>query len=191
MYHANTIYHVYNQSINRELLFKSDSDYLFFEKKIKKHLLPVCDVLCYCLMPTHFHLQLVPKLEGLNFKQSNKQQELHAAFRIMLSSYTRIINDRRDRRGSIFRAKTKYKPAYSDFIPESWELDEDEPFTRYIPYIKICFDYIHDNPQEAGLVDDALKWNYSSLADYEGYRDSGICNYKLAEKLIGIKRKIL
>jgi len=105
----------------------------------------------------------------------------------MLSSYVRYFNARYDRRGSLLRAKTKGKPAYTDFIPDDWELEEDIPFTNYIPYIKTCFQYIHQNPVEDGLVLNAQDWAYSSAPDYAGIRDEGICNYKLAKRLIGIE----
>jgi len=188
MYQPNTIYHGYNQTNNNELLFREARDYDLFLRKMKKHLLPVADILCYCLMPTHFHLQYIVNDEGL--VSVGNQQKIHAAFRIMLSSYVRAINDRHDRRGSLLRAKTKYKPAYDDFVPEDWEMDDDTPFTMFIPYIRICFRYIHNNPVKAGLVDSPELWSYSSAPDYAGLRDNGVCNYKMVEQLLGIKRLV-
>ena len=61
MYYPNTPYHVYNHSNNREIVFKDDKDYRDFEARIIKHLISVSDILCYCLMPTHFHILLLPK----------------------------------------------------------------------------------------------------------------------------------
>ncbi len=192
MYYANVIYHVYNQSINSERLFRSEANYLRFLKKVRVELLPVADLICYCLMPTHFHLQLVPKPAGLAWHTPidapDRQQVIHARFRNLLSSYTRILNRQYDRRGSLFRSKTKYKPAYADFIPDDWELLEDIPFTQLLPYVKTCFDYIHDNPGNAGMVRRSTEWPYSSAADYAGLRNGTLCNYELAERLIGVQR---
>ncbi|MBB4079725.1 putative transposase [Lewinella aquimaris] len=192
MYYPNVIYHVYNQSINFEPLFRNEGNYLFFLQKLRVHLLPVTDVLCYCLMPDHFHLQLIPKPEGCELAtvgtSAGNHQVIHARFRTILSSYTRAFNNEHGRRGSLFRAGTKYKPAYADFLPENWEMREDDPFTRYIPYVRICFEYIHQNPVRARLVHAPEHWAFSSAKDYAGLREGSLCNYVLAEKLIGVGR---
>jgi putative transposase len=189
MYLPNTVYHVYNQTNNTELLFIDEADYNRFKDKVRKHLLPVADILCYCLMPTHFHFQTLLKVEGLAESTVHlNQQRFHEEIRIMLSSYVRYFNNRHGRRGSLLRSKTKAKPAYSDFVPEDFELKDDQPFTLYIPYIKTCFRYIHHNPNEAELVSSPEDWPYSSAPDYAGLRDEGICNYELTERLLGIKR---
>jgi len=49
-------YHIYNRGNNRERIFFESDNYLFFLKKIKQYLVPVADVLVYCLMPTHYHI---------------------------------------------------------------------------------------------------------------------------------------
>lgn len=189
MYQPNVIYHVFNHTNNKELLFRDDSDYERFKQKLKEHLLPCAELLCYCLMPTHFHLQLLPTAFGLETSEGQpSQQRIHGALRILLSSYVRYFNTKYNRRGSLLRAKTKAKPAYTDFIPESYELKDTDPFTRYIPYIKVCFRYIHNNPNEAGLVDHPADWPHSSAKDYAGLRNELLCNYELAERLLGIER---
>ncbi len=193
MYFPTVLYHVYNQSNQHQLLFRDKEDYLLFLRKLRREILPVGDILCYCLMPTHFHLLLLPKEVGcaplsVGIEASTSQQHLHGAFRTLLSSYTRRVNQLYGGRGSLFRAKTRHKPAYSDYIPEAWELREDIPFTQLVPYLRICFDYIHDNPVAAGLVKASTDWAYSSAADYAGLRDGTLCNYALTERLLGITR---
>ena len=190
MYYPNVVYHIYNQSNNKEVVFKNERDYLTFEEKMRTLLLPVLDILCYCLMPTHFHILALPKQIGCQPKDEDKPrvQQIHLAFRSLLSSYTQKTNLRYDRRGSLFRAKTKYKPGYEDFIPDDFELKLDTPFTRFIPYLAYCFRYIHNNPVKAGLADTAFQWAYCSGPDYASLRDNGICNYELTERLLGIRR---
>ncbi len=201
MYHPEVIYHVYNQSINYETLFKERDNYFFFLEKIRRHILPCADVLCYCLMPDHFHLMLKPKPAGCSPSTAGRflkleeeaievkfQQLLSHQFKIVLSSYTRAINLQFKRRGSLFRAKTKAKPGYSGFYPEAAELSATEPLTRFIPYLQICFHYIHDNPVKARLVDHPEEWEFSSALDYAGWRDSEICNFPLTKQLLGIRR---
>ncbi|MEM8584095.1 MAG: hypothetical protein AAGF87_07500 [Bacteroidota bacterium] len=189
MYSPNVIYHVYNQSNQHQYLFHEEAHYTYFTNKICTELLPHTEILCYCLMPTHFHIQLIPKASGLEIEPyQQNQQILHTVFRSLLSSYTKSINRTSGGRGSLFRAKTQYKPAYTDFVPENWEMEEEKPFTHYLPYIKYCFRYIHNNPNKAGLVDNPKEWLYSSAPDYAGLRDLGIYNYELTERLLGIKR---
>jgi len=52
------LYHIYKQGNNRQHIFFSRENYLFFLAKIKKHILPYADILAWCLMPNHFHLMV-------------------------------------------------------------------------------------------------------------------------------------
>lgn len=52
------LYHVYNQGNNRQAIFFSTENYLFFLNKIRKHIQPHADILAWCLMPNHFHLMI-------------------------------------------------------------------------------------------------------------------------------------
>jgi putative transposase len=54
-FEKNMIYHVFNQGNNREQVFFNSENYLFFLQKMRTHLLPYAELLCYCLMPNHFH----------------------------------------------------------------------------------------------------------------------------------------
>ena len=201
MYHPEVIYHVYNQSINYETLFRDPGNYRLFLSKVKKHLLPCADIFAFCLMPDHFHLMLKPTPHGCRPSPSGRylrgnepmkaaayQQNLSHALKTVLSSYTQAVNKAWGRRGSLFRAKTKAKPGYADFYPDAYELEETEPFTRFVPYLKTCFFYIHDNPVKANYTDYPEEWEFSSALDYAGYRDSEICNYEMAERLLGVVR---
>ncbi len=116
------------------------------------------------------------------------QQMLSHKLRIMLSSYVKAYNNRFDRRGALIRAETKGKPAYSDFLPEDWELDQKVPFTRLAPYLKTCFRYIHRNPVKDGLVKYPTDWLFSSARDHAGMRDNRLCDYALTEQWLGIKQ---
>jgi len=42
------LYHIYNQGNNRQKIFFSRENYLFFLNKIKKHILPHADILAWC-----------------------------------------------------------------------------------------------------------------------------------------------
>jgi putative transposase len=201
MYHPNIVCHIFNQSINFELLFRSEENYRFFLKKVRKLILPFADILCYCLMPDHFHFMIKPKPEGCSPSPTKKvrkegdpaldeefQQMLSHQIKTLLSSYTRAYNNRYKRRGSLFRAKTKAKPGYTDFLPEDNDLEADVPFTRLVPYLRVCFRYIHNNPVAAHYALHPTDWEFSSALDYAGLRDGNLCNFALTEHLLGIKR---
>lgn len=53
-------------------------------------------------------------------------------------------------------------------------------------YLRTCFNYIHKNPLEAGLVCKISDWPYSSYADYSKKRNESLCNFELAEEIIGV-----
>ena len=55
---ASCYYHVYNRGNNRETIFKSPENYLYFLKLLKKYISPVAELFSYCLLPNHFHLVL-------------------------------------------------------------------------------------------------------------------------------------
>ncbi len=49
------IFHVYNRTNNKELLFKSDDNRIYFLNQFKKYLHPYVDTFCWNLLPNHFH----------------------------------------------------------------------------------------------------------------------------------------
>jgi len=49
-------YHLYNRGNNRERIFYERENYLFFLRRTREYLLPVLEIIAYCLMPTHYHL---------------------------------------------------------------------------------------------------------------------------------------
>jgi len=52
------LYHIFNQGNNREKIFFSRDNYIFFLEKIKKYIIPHADIIAWCLMPNHFHLMV-------------------------------------------------------------------------------------------------------------------------------------
>lgn len=54
-FYPGEIYHIYNRGNIHQKIFFEEKHYLFFLEKMRKHLLPYCDLLAWCLMPNHFH----------------------------------------------------------------------------------------------------------------------------------------
>jgi len=51
-------------------------------------------------------------------------------------------------------------------------------------YPQLCFNYIHQNPVEAGLVNNAVDWEFSSARDYFGNRKGKLVNFEKAKEYI-------
>ena len=209
-YEQNQIYHLFNQGNNKQPIFFERDNYLFFLRKMRKHLLPHATLLGYCLMPNHFHWLLIPTTEGLTPSRSiqpNKrlkgkqcgssngrhfenafhleeyQQKLSQQIGVLLSGYTKAVNKRYNRSGSLFRGKTKAKDGWiNDFVTIQGK-HSDFFFRPDNDYARICFKYIHNNPVEAGLSTTTIDWEFSSARDYAGVRNGSICNFALARSL--------
>ena len=201
MYEPSVVYHLYNHTINTELAFRSPENYLFFLRKMREYLLPIGDILCYCLMPTHFHMLFRPNELGCTPSASKRphrfgedlgqpayQQQISHTLRIMLSGYTKALNKQEGRRGALFRGNTKKKTERLGLADVSLHIQTDRPFVLGIPYLIYCFHYIHLNPVKAGLVDVATAWPYSSAADFAGLRNGTLPNFDLVEELLSITR---
>ena len=181
-FEPNGIYHVYNRGNNKQVIFFNDNNYIFFLKKIREEWKKYCEILCYCLMPNHFHFMIVPNEEACyNIELGDKlthMQKFSKAIGNTLSSYTKAINIQNQTTGNLFQKKTQAKCLSNIEVSG----DSKSPDT----YLQTCFHYIHQNPLQANLVKNLKDWQYSSFQDYYGYRNGMLCNKKLAIKLLSL-----
>jgi len=140
-FRADQYYHVYNRGNNFQLIFFARENYLYFLRLLRKYLLTEADMVAYCLMPNHYHLLLFLKKDEL----SSFMQPLSLA-------YTKSINKRFGRAGSLFQGPFK-----------AIHVERDE-------YLLHLSRYIHLNPFVAGLVTRAEDWEFSSYREYLGLR---------------------
>ena len=136
--YADSYYHIYNRGNNKNLIFFEDDNYTFFLNQFKKYVTPFCEVYSYCLMPNHFHF----------FIRVNVQEPFEKGIKNFFISYSKAINKKYDRVGSLFQGRYKV----SEITSESY-------FTRIITYI-------HQNPLVAGLVKNMEDYKYSSYPAY-------------------------
>jgi len=136
-------YHILNRGNNKQRIFFVRENYLFFLRRLKAGLQKYgTELICYCLMPNHFHLILKEVIErGI----SNLMLALQ-------TSYAKAINKRYDRAGHLFQGTFK-----------SIHIDRNE-------YLLHLSRYIHINPVEAGLLQRPEDWEFSSFRDYIGLR---------------------
>jgi len=185
------LYHIYNQGNNRQKIFFSSENYLFFLNKIKIHILPHADILAWCLMPNHFHLMVyvhtyeIPADENEANKFGGQFHNLNDSIGLILRSYTRAINKQENRSGSLFKPHTKaeciigIKGILPSFLITSQKEDIVEPNTEK-EYPQICFNYIHANPVRARMVKQNEDWEFSSYLDYYGLRNGKLINRERA-----------
>lgn len=168
-FYQENIYHIYNRGNNSQKIFFEEENYLYFLKKMRKHLYSHCEIMAWCLMPNHFHWMV-------KIKRNNETElvtDLNKEIGTLLRSYTRAINNKYEKTGSLFQPKTKA----INLNPS--ETDDDN-------YPLICFLHIHQNPLRAGLVSQMANWEFSSFRDYARKRQGTLCNKRLTLELLDL-----
>jgi len=184
------LYHIYNQGNNRQEIFFERENYLFFLKKIRTFVLPYADIFAWCLMPNHFHLMVLVNRISVGVARSDtdaiRQRTINDSIGIMLRSYTNAINKKRNRSGKLFREQTKAEciSCSNGITPSFYSENGITKINIQNPerqYPQICFNYIHQNPVKAGLVEKDIDWEYSSARDYAGLREGSLINKTIAK----------
>ena len=161
-------YHIYNRGNNRGAIFFEPENYLFFLQRWRKYLSASFDVIAYVLMPTHYHFLVRVKMD-IKSSEFLKNSELldenselspieitpviSNAMQRFGISYTRAINKRFDRVGSLFQGAYQAKLIQSE-----------------AHLLHLCR-YIHGNPVKDGLVADPADWQYSNYLEWIGERE--------------------
>ena len=101
-------FHLYNRGNNKEALFLEQENYNYFLVLMKKYVLKIADVYSYCLLPNHFHVIIKFKeTSQYTTDVGNTKPGLHQPISNMLNAYTKAINKRYHRRGSLFQEHLK------------------------------------------------------------------------------------
>ena len=161
------LYHVYNRGNNGERIFYNHLNYKYFIEKVDYHILPFAEVMAWCLMPNHFHLMIYIHRERIFTVTINQ------SIGKMLSSYARAINIQENGTGSLFQQHSKaiclngnvaLKPSWYKIMGvtriSNWNESSDYP--------RVCLNYIHLNPVQAGLVMKVEDWRWSSYHEIYG-----------------------
>jgi REP element-mobilizing transposase RayT len=144
-------YHLYNRGNNRNHIFYERANYLFFLRRLREYLVPVVDVVTYCLMPNHYHLLVQVKMPKVSGDVSNEMMRFSV-------SYTKAMNRRYDRVGSLFQGPFQAKHVGKN------------------AYLVHLARYIFLNPVMAGLVDRPEDWEFSSYRECIGLRNGTLPN---------------
>lgn len=168
-YVENGYYHIYNRGVEKREIFLDEQDHQVFLHFLKRYLtsppkdpllakaryrsdlFDKAQLLCYCLMPNHFHLLL----------KQNTLNAMSELVRALSNSYVRYFNDKHERIGALFQGTYKAVLIKTD--------EQLLHLTRYI----------HLNPLEILLPGEAeltrgvgnlRKYQWSSFGEYLGLR---------------------
>lgn len=172
------VYHIYNRGNNKQPIFFNDKNYDFFLHKINKQLSPISEMLCWCLMPNHFHLMVYATEKSCRERSSfggKPMQEFAYQLGVLLSSYSQAINKQNGTTGSLFQQKTKAKIVSCGGVKSGLNGN----------YLNTCTHYIHQNPWKAGLAEKLEDWRYSSFNQYINNGFYKTCNCDLLLSLAG------
>jgi REP element-mobilizing transposase RayT len=144
-FYKNTFHHIYNRGAFKENIFNNHADYNYFLRILKeykdKYLI---EILCYCLMPNHYHLFI---------KQTTEEYSISKFIADFSNSFTKGLNKKYKRSGILFEGKTKSKTI----------TDES--------YFKWVVKYILENPVKANLTNNFLDYEYSSSKEIMGLKE--------------------
>lgn len=163
------IYHIYNRGVEKRRVFEDKRCYTRLLHAIKYYQLKgpkpkfshsfnnslfkpdpekkIIDIICYCLMPNHFHLLIKQLSEGGISEFVSK----------LINSYTKFYNLKYKRVGPLFQGQFKAV------------LIESEEQLIHVSR------YIHLNPIASFLVKDLNLYEWSSYKEYIN-NTKGICN---------------
>lgn len=127
-------YHFFNRGANRERIFAHPENYQYLIRLLKKQSRKnrIC-LVCYCLMPNHFHLLV---FQETAIAVSTFMQGLFGA-------YTQAFNRQQNRTGTLFEGRFKHVL-----------VDKQEYLIRLM-----C--YIHLNPVKSLMIAKPEEWEFS------------------------------
>jgi putative transposase len=166
-------YHFYNRGNNRQAVFFERDNYLYFLRGLKKYVREYMDILCYCLMPTHYHIlaRVKPQTSEVSKTSEVSPPETSKAISLAMQkfgiSYTKAINKRFERVGALFQGQFKGKPV------------QDYNHLR-----NLCV-YIHANPVKDGLVSLPEEWEFSNYLEWMSLRAGTLVNREFISEHFG------
>ena len=163
----NALYHVYNRTNNKELLFRNDTDRFLFLRRFNFYTAPFLETISWNLQLNHFHFYVrIKSFEEINNylitrdsdelciteKKFLKQNvSLHNlidnVFKRLFISYTTRFNKIHNRKGNLFHRPFKHVVT-----------DKDSQFTQTVIYINA-------NAVKHKLVKDISDYQWSSYHD--------------------------
>lgn len=146
-----------------KFIIQPENKQLKLLRKLENDYEKLVEIICFCLMPNHFHLMLKQKMEGgISIFVSN-----------FTNSYTRYFNTKHDRIGPLFQG-----------IFKAVRIESDEQLVHVSRYI-------HLNPVSSFLMKPEVLENYqwSSYPEFLGLSDKKLVNGDIVLGLFPSKKK--
>lgn len=146
-------YHIYNRGINGSNLFLENENYEYFLQLYDKYISKVADTYAWVLMRNHFHLLVrIKTIQELNLQgfenleglKGTNRTRVNQQFANLFNAYTKAINKRYHRTGSLFEHPFRRIPVNSNNQ------------LKYLVY------YLHHNPIHHGFCENYLDYPWSS-----------------------------
>ena len=169
-------YHIFNRGTGKMNIFCDREDYILFLNRLFENIYPPprppptkygyirrtlppesFDILCYCLMPNHFHILL----------RQNTEIPISKLVSKVCTSYAKYFNKKYDRVGTLFQDQFKAVLVTSN------------------DQLLWLSSYIHKNPLKAGLVSNLYDYKYSSYLDYVGRSRDALCKKNIVLEQCG------
>jgi putative transposase len=183
------IFHVYNRTNNKELLFRTEENRRYFLRQYSKYLYPFLDTFCWSLLPNHFHFlvrvkevekiktylvelspQLIQPLEKRYLKDQIAMELLiEFEWKRFFISYAMNINRQFQRKGNFF-----YRPF------KRLEILKENHFTQ-------ANIYIHTNAQRHLLCKDFSSYPWSSWHTMTSSQPTQLCRQEVLDWFGGLQ----
>lgn len=170
---ADEYYHLYNRGNGKMDIFRDPQDYMNFllrlcvllemprgalgirselgATKLRLRLdsfdAGTFSLVCYCIMPNHFHLLI----------RQNGDTLINKLILRLATSYSMYFNAKYAHVGHVFQDRFK-----------AVHINDDK-------YLRHLSAYIHLNPRVAGLTRAASDWKYSSCSEYIDKKEGAVC----------------
>ena len=171
-------YHIYNRGVDKQKIFLRYGHYSRFLTTIRNilntgsatprlsynqglALKSKITLLCYCLMPNHYHLLL----------QQTTEPGVTEFMHKLDTSYTMFFNKNNHRSGRFFESTFK-----------ATKIESEEQFLHVSRYI-------HLNPVIARLVEKPEQWHWSSYREYMNLVSHDLCDTKSILSLFSSNEK--
>lgn len=133
------LYHIYNRGDHKLKIFNDDSDFFFYQRRLREGLKKFdFSLICYCLMPNHIHLVLK---QNSDIPPSKLISSMH-------TSYAMVYNKKYQNTGHLFQDRYKQKIIYDN------------------KYLTSLIVYIHFNPVKDKLCKLPKQYRWSSYLEY-------------------------